>query len=73
MEDPILCFASNTDTMLATKVLRDAGVTARMLPTPANALTAANLCLSISSAAEHAALSALKAVSVGLAGVLKPN
>lgn len=71
MADPILYFASNTDTMLATKVLRDAGVTARMLPTPANVSTAANLCLSVTVSSESTALAALKSVSVALSGVVR--
>jgi len=71
MADLVLYFSTNKDTMMATKALRDGGVAARMLPVPANVPTSANLCLSISSVAETAALAALKAGSVAVGGILR--
>jgi len=71
MADVILFFSSNSDTMIATKALKDAGVTAKMIPKPANVNSPANLCLSIDGGAETAAVSALKTASVSLGGVVK--
>jgi hypothetical protein len=69
MADVVLVFPSNAGTMIATKALRDCGVSARMLPTPASVQSAANLCLSIDSAAESRAVGALKAAKVSLSAV----
>jgi hypothetical protein len=69
--DVILFFASNADTMIATKALKDAGVTAKMIPKPAAVNTASNLCLSIDGAAEGTAVTALKGANIVLGGVVK--
>jgi hypothetical protein len=69
--DVILFFSSNADTMIATKALKDAGVTAKMIPKPANVNTTSNLCLSIEGGAEPAAVSALKIANIALGGVVK--
>jgi len=66
----ILLFPSNSGTMVATRALKASGVTARMMPTPAGADTASNLCLSVDLAAEGAALEALKGAKIEVA-VLK--
>jgi hypothetical protein len=71
MADVILFFASNADTMIATKTLKDAGVVARMIPKPANVQTSSNLCLTIDPAAEAKAKSALSGAGVALGGVVK--
>lgn len=67
--DVVLVFASNSGTMVATKTLRDSGVHARMIPTPASVQSAANLCLSIDGAAESRAVTALKAAKVSISAV----
>jgi hypothetical protein len=69
MADLILFFASNADTMIATKTLKDAGVTAKMIPKPAHVTSPANLCLSIDAAAEAGAKNALSGAGVALGGV----
>jgi len=69
MADVVLVFPSNAGTMIATKALRDCGVSARMMPTPASVQSAANLCLSIDSAAESRAVGALQAAKVSLSAV----
>jgi Protein of unknown function (DUF3343) len=71
MADVILFFSSNADTMIATKALKDAGLTARMIPKPANVTAASNLCLSIDSATESQAKTALSTAGVALGGVVK--
>ena len=71
MADVILYFASNADTMIATKALKDGGVTARMIPKPANISSPANLCLSIDGGAEASALAALGKANVSVGGVVK--
>ncbi len=71
MADVILFFASNADTMIATKALKDAGVTAKMIPKPASVTTASNLCLSIDAGAETQATAAIAGSGVALGGVLK--
>lgn len=71
MADVILLFPSNAGTMIATKALRDSGVRAKMIPTPASAKSSSNLCLSIDYAAEAQALSALKVANIGLSSVLR--
>lgn len=71
MADVILFFASNADTMIATKALKDAGVAAKMIPKPANVNSASNLCLSIDGGAESQAVGALGAAGVSLGGVVK--
>jgi hypothetical protein len=69
--DVILFFSSNADAMIATKALKDAGVTAKMIPRPASVSTASNLCLTIDGGAEIAAVSALKGANISLGGVVK--
>lgn len=71
MADVILFFSSNADTMIATKALKDAGVTAKMIPKPAAVNTASNLCLSIDMGVETTAVSALKTANIALGGVVK--
>ena len=71
MADLILFFGSNADTMIATKALKDAGVTAKMIPKPANVNTSSNLCLSIDVGSETQAKSALSGAGVALGGVVK--
>jgi hypothetical protein len=71
MADVILFFGTNADTMIATKALKDAGVTAKMIPKPANVATSSNLCLSIDAGAETQAKSALSTAGVTLGGVVK--
>jgi hypothetical protein len=71
MADVILFFSTNADTMIATKALKDAGVTAKMIPKPANVSTTSNLCLSIDPAVESQAKTALTTAGVALGGVVK--
>jgi len=71
MPDVILFFASNADTMIATKALKDGGITAKMIPKPANVTSPANLCLSIAPDVEAGALAALTSANVSLGGVVK--
>jgi hypothetical protein len=53
----ILVFSSNADAMIATKVLKDAGIPAKMIPKPSGVDSQANLCLSIEGSYEpHATL-----------------
>jgi hypothetical protein len=71
MADLILFFGSNADTMIATKALKDAGISAKMIPKPATVNTASNLCLSIDGGAETQAKTALSGAGVALGGVVK--
>ena len=71
MADVILFFGSNADTMIATKALKDAGISAKMIPKPASVTTASNLCLSIDGGAETQAKSALTGAGVSLGGIVK--
>jgi hypothetical protein len=71
MSEIIFVFASNTDAMIATKALKDAGVAAKMIPKPANVDSTANLCLAIDGAVESEAASALSTAGVALGGVVK--
>ncbi|MDP9017685.1 MAG: DUF3343 domain-containing protein [Candidatus Eremiobacteraeota bacterium] len=71
MADVILFFASNTDTMLATKALKDSGVAAKMIPKPASVTSTANLCLSVDGGVESQAVQALSSAGVALGGVVK--
>ncbi|HUY11384.1 MAG TPA: putative Se/S carrier-like protein, partial [Candidatus Dormibacteraeota bacterium] len=66
-----LFFGSNADTMIATKALKDAGVTSKMIPRPAGVTSDANLCLSIDAGAEASAKGALSSAGVSLGGVVK--
>lgn len=67
----VLVFPSNAGTMIATKALRDSGVLAKMMPTPAGVQSAANLCLSVEEALENKALAALKAANVAISAVFR--
>jgi hypothetical protein len=69
MENVVLVFASNAGTMIATKTLRDSGVSARMVPRPASVQSASNLCLSIDQAFEERAIEALRAARVSVSAV----
>jgi hypothetical protein len=69
--DVIFFFANNTDTMIATKALKDAGVRARMIPRPPTVDAASNLCLTIDGGNESAALRALETANIALGGVVK--
>jgi hypothetical protein len=60
----LLLFPTNSGTMIATKMLRDCGVIARVIPTPASVSSPSNLCLSIDDTAESAALAALENAKV---------
>ncbi len=71
MADVILFFSSNADTMIATKALKDAGVSAKMIPKPATVASSSNLCLSIDGSVETAAVSALQTAKIALGGVVK--
>ena len=71
MADIVLFFSSNADTMIATKALKDGGVTAKMIPKPAHVSTSANLALSVEGSAESAALAVLGKANVALGGVSK--
>ena len=71
MADVILFFSSNADTMIATKALKDAGVTAKMIPKPAAVNTPSNLCLTIDGGSENLAVTALKTANIALGGVVK--
>jgi hypothetical protein len=71
MADLILFFGSNADTMIATKTLKDAGISAKMIPKPPTVNSASNLCLSIDGGVESQAKSALSGAGVSLGGVVK--
>lgn len=71
MADVILFFGTNADTMIATKALKDAGVTAKMIPKPANVAASSNLCLSIDAGVESQAKTALTTAGVALGGIVK--
>ena len=71
MADVILFFGSNADTMIATKALKDGGVSAKMIPKPAHVASAANLCLSVDPAVEANAVELLGRAKVALGGVVK--
>jgi hypothetical protein len=66
MSHLLLVFPSNSGTMIATRTLRDCGVTARMIPTPASVKSEANLCLSIDEVAEATALAALRNAKISV-------
>jgi hypothetical protein len=65
----VLIFDSNAGTMIATKALRDCGVPARMIPTPAGVQSLANLSLSIDDAMETQALTALRTAKIAPSAV----
>jgi hypothetical protein len=67
--DVILLFPSNSNTMIATKTLRDSGVQAKMIPTPRGVESASNLCLSVEHPAEAMALAALKRANISVTTV----
>ena len=71
MADVVLFFSSNADTMIATKALKDGGVTAKMIPKPAHVNATANLALSVDGTAESTAIAVLGRANVTLGGVYK--
>jgi hypothetical protein len=71
MADVILFFASNADTMIATKALKDGGIAAKMIPKPAHVSATANLALSIDPTFEATAIAALGKANVTLGGVAR--
>ena len=71
MPSVTLVFSSNAGTMVATKTLRDSGVSARMIPTPASVASESNLCLSIDPAFEQRAIAALAAARVSISAVCR--
>ncbi len=71
MADVVLFFASNADTMVAMKALKDGGIAAKMIPKPANVTSASNLCLSIDGGAETSAKTALNGAGIALGGLVK--
>jgi hypothetical protein len=71
MQNVTLVFSSNAGTMIATKALRDSGVSARMIPTPASVKSESNLCLSIDQAVEQRAMTALEAARVIVSAVCR--
>jgi hypothetical protein len=71
MTDVILLFGSNSGTMIATKALRDSGVQAKMIPTPASFASTSNLCLTIDKAVEAAALAALNVAKISVTTVVR--
>jgi Protein of unknown function (DUF3343) len=71
MPDVVLYFLSNADTMIATKTLKDGGVSAKMIPKPASVNSTANLALSVDAAAEANAIRVLGAANVALGGVAR--
>ncbi len=71
MADVLLYFASNADTMIATKALKDGGVAAKMIPKPAHVIASANLALSVDPSFEATAIAVLGKANVALGGVVK--
>ncbi len=71
MADVVLYFASNADTMIATKTLKDGGVSAKMIPKPASVTSTANLALSVDASAEANAIAVLGAANVALGGIAR--
>ena len=71
MASLILLFPSNSGTMIATKALRDSGVRATIIPTPASVQSTSNLCLSIDNASEAPALAALNSAKIEISSVLR--
>jgi hypothetical protein len=69
--DVVLVFPSNAGTIIATKTLKECGVTARMIPTPRSVQSVSNLCLSIDPSVESLAVSALKAANVSVSAVYR--
>jgi hypothetical protein len=68
MGDLILFFATNTETMMATSALKEAGISVQMVPRPSTLATSSNFCLRIAAAAERPAESVLRAARIALAG-----
>ncbi|HZO93515.1 MAG TPA: putative Se/S carrier-like protein [Candidatus Baltobacteraceae bacterium] len=71
MADVVLFFASNADTMIATKALKDGGITAKMIPKPAHVSATANLALSLDAGFETNAIAVLGKANVPLGGVAR--
>ena len=70
MSHVVIYFASNTETMVAGKALRDAGVWNKIVPRPTAAKTEANMCLEIELTAEMKAMTVLSSASVPIAGTV---
>jgi hypothetical protein len=66
----VIFFSTNTETMVAGKALRDAGVWNKIVPKPAAAKTEANMCLEIELTAEMKAMTVLSSVNVPIAGTV---
>jgi hypothetical protein len=71
VSDIVLFFASNADTMIATKALKDGGIAAKMIPKPAHVAGTANLALSVAGTVEATAIAVLGKANVALGGVAK--
>ena len=71
MADVVLFFASNADTMIATKALKDGGIAAKMIPKPAHVSASANLALSLDAGFETNAIAVLGKANVPLGGVAR--
>jgi len=71
MAKAILYFASNADTMIAVKTLKDAGVAAEMIPKPASIIAVTNLAVAVAAASEASAVAALAKAHVTLGGVIQ--
>lgn len=71
MADVILFFGSNADTMIATKALKDGGISAKMIPKPAHVVATSNLALSVDGGAESNAVALLGKANVVLGGIAK--
>jgi len=69
--DVLLCFATNAETMLATRALKQSGFTLRMVATPANVSPSSNLSLSIDASAEAGATSALASLGMPIHAIVK--
>lgn len=71
MADVILFFGSNADTIIATKALKDGGISAKMIPKPAHVVATTNLALTVEGTAEANAVALLGRANVVLGGVAK--
>ncbi len=69
ISDIILYFGSNSDTMIAGKALRDAGITAKMMPRPASVPSDSNLCLAIAADTASQAKVAISGAGIALGGI----
>jgi hypothetical protein len=67
----VLYFGSNAETMIASKTLKEAGVASRMIPRPAGIATASNLCISVTSDIEARATAVLTGAGVAPGGIAR--